>query len=55
MLFLVLLTLSQALLEDNRRPLPLRRLVEAEHVRFAHKVRQFIVMGLLVGRLLKQL
>ena len=54
-LFLVLFALSHTLLEDNRRPLPLCRLVEAEHVSFAHKVRQFIIIGFLIGRLLKQL
>ena len=54
-LFLELITFGHALLQDNGRPFSLCRLIKAKHVSFAHKVRQLIIISLLVSSLLKQL
>ena len=54
-LLLELVALGHTLLEDDRRPFSLCRLIKAKHVSFTHKVRQLIIIGLLVSSLLKQL
>ena len=54
-LVIVLFLLSHTLLEYYGRPFSLSRLIKAKLVGFAHKVRQFIIISLLVSRLLKQL
>ena len=54
-LFLELIAFGHALLQDNGRPFSLCRLIKAKHVSFAHKVRQLIIISLLVSSLLKQL